>query len=147
MLRFERQEAMAVHMFKADSVDVTIETGAFRERVYYDQRLVSEASALVPRLVTRHRFTAEEPAAAFELRTYEPGGWILLREGTVISSQAPRWVYVVLFSFFAVSQWIDYASDRDAIDAAVAGFSTAALGAVVLIRGLWARTIRLAKAS
>jgi hypothetical protein len=133
---------VGVVSFAAGGVDLIVKRSPMRERVYCDGVLVSDTSLLVPRLVTTHRFSAGNPSVGFEVRTYEPGGWIVLRDGRVVASQPPGWGYVALFAIFAVLQWLDFAIDREVADAGIGTVSAALLTATLLIHLLWRRTVR-----
>jgi hypothetical protein len=133
---------MGVQSFANGGVDFIINRSALRERVYCDGVLVSNVSALVPRLVTRHRFSAGESRALFEVRTYKPDGWILVREGKVMASQRPGGGYVGLFGMFGVLQSIDFMIHPEASDLAFAVLSTVFLAAAVTIHVLWRRATR-----
>ena len=105
---------------------------------------MSNVSALVPRLATTHRFSAGESCVVFEVRTYKPGGWILVREGTVVAAQPPGRGYIAIFGMFAVLQSIDFMIDPEASDLAFAVISTVLLAAAVAIHVLWRRATRRA---
>jgi hypothetical protein len=133
---------MGVLSFSSSGVDFIINRSALRERVYCDGVLVSDVSVLAPRLVTTHRFSAGDPRAPYELRTYEPGGWVVLREGRAVASQRPGWGYVALFAVFAVLQGIDFAIHPEVADFAMAALSTVLMTATLLIHLLWRRAVR-----
>jgi hypothetical protein len=124
-----------------DGLSLAIDRKAFSERVYYQRELVSDVSLVRPRLVTVHKFVVSDPPATFEVQTYEPGGWIVFRDGAIVGSEMPGRVWMVVFGVFAVLQWTDFALEGGRIDLAAAIISTTFVAAALLVRRLWtART-------
>lgn len=119
-------------------LNLQVDRKAFSERVYYHRALVSEVSLIWPRLVTVHKFVASDPPAVFEVQTYDPGGWIVFRDGVIIGSEAPGRSWMVVFGIFAVLQWTDFAQEGGRIDLVAAIISTTFVAAALRIRRLWA---------
>jgi hypothetical protein len=138
---------MGSTMFQVDGVDVTIERRLLRERVYYNHRQVSErTSVFLPSLVPIHRFAASEPLRQFEVRTYEPHGWVVFRDGVVVASEPPQPGQIWLFGFFAVAQWLDFAITPEASDAFFGSVSVLLLALNLVSRLMWRRATSEARA-